>query len=86
MKLVDRNGSGDKTCGECRHWHKMPVDRMNIGKVEGECRFGPPHTTCLPLKDNQVFRASVYPLLGAGFMACSQHATIEATEPVRNSE
>lgn len=83
---MSSNGRSDpaaqRTCGNCRHWFKIPQDPMNLDpkSIRGQCREGPPHMTlvALPGPNGQpvLHPFADYPALPPTYAACSKFLTL----------
>lgn len=75
--------NGDhRTCGQCRHWVRVPQDPMNLDPkaVRGACTNGPPQMSFVPMQGprGQVVMQELcgYPKLPPEFQACSQFQSV----------
>jgi hypothetical protein len=69
----------NRTCGNCRHWHKMPKDPMQLNVARGNCRESPPAGTAIISQSaggaiNVIAWAVAYPPVEPDFPACSRYA------------
>lgn len=65
----------DRTCGTCRHWHRLPKDPMNLGAPEsGQCRAVPPSAQLFVDQAGQPLAiVANYPGMPGDFPACGLH-------------
>lgn len=72
----------EKACGGCIHFVKNPPNAQNLAPKTGQCRYGPPHLTLVPMPvgPGQVTMQpfSDYPLVHLTYPACSKHDPIVA--------
>jgi hypothetical protein len=70
------------TCGTCKHFVVCGPQSPVIGDPkQGECREGPPSTTCIPVAGGAgaVAKFTSYPAINGAADACSRHALALAT-------
>lgn len=67
------NGADAKRCGDCRNWHRLPQDPMNLdpAAARGECREGPPQVAVI-VQGQNVVQLCQYPQLPTNFVACAK--------------
>lgn len=71
----------DKTCSECCHWHKQPIDPNDVSQKLGQCRQGPPVAIAIPIQSPLGIQVQVqfqHRTLPGNFPAC---AGFEAPAP-----
>lgn len=69
------------TCGTCKHFVVHGTQSPVIGEPkQGECREGPPATTCIPVQGGGgIAKFTSYPALTEAMNACSRHQAIMET-------
>lgn len=68
------------TCGTCKHFVICGPQSAVIGDPkQGECREGPPSTTCIPVAGSggaTHAKFTTYPAITEAVNACSRHLAI----------
>lgn len=59
------------SCGDCKWWHRTPLDPRNLGAPPvGHCNGAPPVPVLIPIGPGQFTFRSVYPTFGPDSVIC----------------